>query len=1566
MASRKIIGTTNIRRKLSKKAKAAIAAVAVIAVGIGGFLFINNTDAGAEIKNKVAGMSVVTEEGGFGGLFGAGNTPAPETQSIIRIDTEVVTVNDRDQTINRTGGYVSGGGTLREGEILTLNLMPFKGYRPMTIAIKGQSTHIRLKAGTRSFSIGYNNESADIKVNQNTTIVVCFAKEESSVIQYTLNTVPEIGKYTQVDILQTYKKEMYPKKSEVHINVDANDIPILLYPKWSLTYSELDQYFSCTQETYTYGGNKTETNDNKVSTGTNTNKTIVVSKTYDVVYDLYAFDDDGEVVYKFLNYWHPVTVELYDLSDPQNPVQKDDLESEYQIPYNGSVYDVHKDFAQYALSRNCTFTLVLHTKGGSTYQAITRAEPSYAGTTSGDRTSNEAFTATISATPAKGYRFDRWTWRGEEDIYDEELRIFKKEMDVRDQTVSVTPTGITVYTAHFIPEIYNVELESATPDDGGTVVGLGDYEAHSDVNITLKPSPGYRVESWSYSTPDGNRYSGDSEEFTIKDITSDIKLNVKFTNGKARIDVKASPVDGGSVTVDNTTSSKGKKPDYEEFVPGQESARLEATPRDGYVFLYWKDSTGKKYDGITDDTTGVNTLDLPSVASSETFTACFAPKNIKLYTKVYPNEGGVVPGSVSITGDNVVKQDNYYEANSYTPVTIKAIEASGYHFQKFVDSDGNEYTSNPLIKEDLIKDTTITAIFIPDEFTITAQATPVTGGTAKVAVLDTTKDPATVISEREGSNTVSYNDRIRITATADERFIFRYFEDQHGTKYGGTVAADGKSASFEFNAVNGDETYKAVFGLAELNLSVTVDPKDKASDNDNYKAGGFKVDYTASDNSIVSTPAIFTDWTTDGTTNKKAKGQTTVKITAIPGDGYHFSKFVDTDGNVYTENPLVYPALVENKDVEIIFVPDRFTINAKSVPVTGGTVDVAILDATGTVTSRREGSNEVSYNEKVRIIAKPNGNFAFRYFEDPNGAKYGATDYDADGNPYFEFNAVNGAETYKAVFAMSNVSLTMKVDPATLADGKYEAGKFKVNYTYVDADGHDVNTDLEGDEPGFKITNIKGQTSVKITAIELGGYKFSKFIDSEGNIWNDNPMVLGDLIENKEIEVIFVKEHWKIEGVSSPEAGGKVTLNGVESGVDVDYGDPVTIEAKANSGYRFKYFKDELGNEFIANPIRFDAINGSEKYTAYFAKNDVSITLDLAPEGAGTVRFNSEPAVSKRTTYQTGGKSSVTLTATPKEDVSFLYWRDQDGKMYNDNPLALSDISADLIFTAVFDTKYDTVRALASPASGGKIRKIVNDDGSITLIAIANRGYLFTNWKKDNTLLTMGTTYKIPADKVKNGDVYTAYFKKDSNYDLKSDITKEKFYREWRKVITPNYTVTRDSMKLLAMQTVAGLRQYDDATPPLRTYGAVANAQAYFDEKTARDAARLDGVFGDAELMSAEGDVLRPDELPDADKYQKDAEDFTDRKFGDLYETEILTVKRVLEPDDFDNIKRTYLWRYTGAEYKDNIYLLYNIGGKKPDWTTPIVDEDGVLKFTIDELDNYDVVAVVRVKIKEQ
>lgn len=1906
MASRKIDGTKHIRRKLRTRAKIAISVAVLAAVSLGGLFFINTTDKGAEVKEKISQMSIVSGTHEAEQSYGGGSTPVTNVDSIIKISMGSEWFSDDDpKKVQKGGGYVYGGGTLRTGEKLTLYAKPYDGYTfdGWVCYNLRLNWYIPLLEETDSITISNGDvEGADEVFHENVEIIARFQKKAPSDYTYNFSISPAVGNMEYIN----YEELNDSKKFGAKDNINASDYTFkdskcqkIDRIDWSLTYSELERNFSYEMETHT-------------SMGKDSSDSYTSRKTYSVEYDIYGFYENGEIF-----------SEAHDLS-VKVAMSPDDTDKKIiKIPVDGR-QNTSKGNVYY-------YVIVPHTLAGGKYQAITIADPKEGGTTNGDRVSTTPFSTTLSAVAAKGYKFDRWTWND------------PTPMESKEKSTSVTPNGTVLYTAHFVTETYNIDVESISPEVGGSIHGLGDYMSHTNIPITIFPSDGYKLDSWTYTTSDGDSYSGNSESFLIKDLSSDVKISVKFTSTKARIDVKASPVDGGTVTIENTTSGNGKiKTDYEEFIVGKENAELVARPADtdgdgtpDYKVLYWKDSKGNIYNGEKQGDES-NVLTLNNVASSDTFTAYFAPSKITIKTNVYPDN---TAGSVKVTGATQADPGDPskgYTAAPNTSVTLNANEATGYHFLKFVDDGGKEYQSNPLVKSDLVTDTTFTAIFVPDEFEIKAVATPVTGGTVTV-------------NNRAGSNTVSYNDNVKIEAKANENYIFKYFEDQNGAKYGGTVSSDKKTASFTFKAVNGPETYKAVFGMSEVSLSVTVDPKNlDETDPAKYKAGGFKIDYTDVDGNPVNVPETFADWTTDGTTddtpNKKIKGQTSVKITAVPGDGYRFSKFVDTDGNIYTENPLVYPDLSENKEVEIIFVPEKFDIRVEATPIIGGKASVAVNDG-----APREGSNTVSYADKVTLTATPTTDkYSFMYFEDHNGKKFKGTETPVGSGIYqFTFDAVNGPETYKAVFAMSSVSVSVKVDPSmkdTEAGhtDEYLAGGYSVSYTSAEpTDPSNPNVETGALYTASTIPKIKGQTSVKITAIPKSGYRFSKFIDDEGNTWTENILVLGDLVENKNIEIIyvpekfdikaqaspstggkvkikvnhngtiteregsntasyndevtltatpeygyvfryfedangnqykqdvdpgtgvatftfkavngaesykavfgmrsvrynidvfpkdkdsddkyyiaggyeityvdnangqeyivekyeegsfgqirsekgvkiraleqngyhfvrfvdskgqsytenplvrpdivesdnitiifeeddltvnvvvspdkggtatangkagttkvkygewvninakpnpgymfryfedqdgnhyegvenadgsntysfkavnasttfkaifvqqklslemiydpvdttkcgvvvtyqsphgelnvtdpfrnqindivgmtdikikaveksgykflkfvdgtgrvyndnplvlpsvtenqkiiaiFVEENWRIETKSSPETGGRVTINDIEGGLDVNYGQHVKIEAKPNTGYKFLYFKDSNGSEYMSNPLEFDVINGSETYTAYFAKNDVNITIDLAPAGAGTVRFNSEPAVSGEKTYPTNGASSVTLTATPKDDYKFLYWKDQDGNTYPDNPLVVVNISTDLKFTAVFESKYDTIRAVASPASGGKITKIINDDGSVTLIATANRGYKFTSWKKPDGR-TYAFKFTIPADQVHTGDTYTAYFKIIPGYDMKSDITKEKFYREWRKVITPNYTVTRDYMQLLAMQSVAGLRQYDDATPGLKSYRAYGDAKAYFDSKTGDAVKRLDVVFGDAELITAESEVLTPDLLPDADNYLAAAEKFTDKKFGDRYVTEILTVKRVLEPDDFNAKKRTYLWRYTGAEYKDNIYLLYDMSDSKPKYVTPIVDEDGVLKFTIDKLENNDVVAVVRVKIK--
>ena len=100
------------------------------------------------------------------------------------------------------------------------------------------------------------------------------------------------------------------------------------------------------------------------------------------------------------------------------------------------------------------------------------------GTVTGGGSYEDLSTATITATPNLGYEFAFWN-----------------DGD-RNATRQITVTDDTTYTAYFRKLNYNIIAE-ASPSDGGTVTGSGNYEYGSQVALTATANDGMRFDHWS-------------------------------------------------------------------------------------------------------------------------------------------------------------------------------------------------------------------------------------------------------------------------------------------------------------------------------------------------------------------------------------------------------------------------------------------------------------------------------------------------------------------------------------------------------------------------------------------------------------------------------------------------------------------------------------------------------------------------------------------------------------------------------------------------------------------------------------------------------------------------------------------------------------------------------------------------------------------------------------------------------------------------------------------------------------------------------------------------------------
>ena len=237
--------------------------------------------------------------------------------------------------------------------------------------------------------------------------------------------------------------------------------------------------------------------------------------------------------------------------------------------------------------------------------------------------------------------------------------------------------------------------------------GTGSYVALSDsiVEITATPNYGYHFDHWSYgstSNPDTIMLTDDAT------ITAIFAKNQYSVTGTANDNTKG--LVSGSATVDYL-----------------DTVTLTATANHGYQFVRWND---------------YNTENPRRIAATANIakTAIFDFNQYNLTVQADTSIHGYCNGSGSY---------NYLSER-----TISVNANYGYHFTQW--NDGN--TDNPRVIT-LTQDTTFTAMFAKNQYTLTVSANDATLGSVA------------------GSGTYEYLDTVAILATAVEHYHFVRWDD---------------------------------------------------------------------------------------------------------------------------------------------------------------------------------------------------------------------------------------------------------------------------------------------------------------------------------------------------------------------------------------------------------------------------------------------------------------------------------------------------------------------------------------------------------------------------------------------------------------------------------------------------------------------------------------------------------------------------------------------------------------------------------------------------------------------
>ena len=402
--------------------------------------------------------------------------------------------------------------------------------------------------------------------------------------------------------------------------------------------------------------------------------------------------------------------------------------------------------------------------------------PEGAGDVTGYGTYYEGDTCTLTAIPASGFKFGRWEKDG--------------IVVSTDSIHSFTVTGNAFYTAYFDTIFYNISA-TVIPEGAGDVTGWGSYPEGDTCTLTATANPGYSFSHWQDGITDNPR--------TIT-VVADSSFTAYFAQDNYTIEVYAEPSEGGTVSGGGDNFHYG------------ETATLTATPNPNFEFAIWNDGNSDNPREVT-------------VTSDTSFIANFREISAVYYSvTVYanPENAGVVTG----TGE--------YEEGS--EILLEATPNPGYSFSHWQDDN----TDNPRTIT-VVADSSFTAYFAQDNYTIEVYAEPSEGGTVS-----------------GGGDNFHYGETATLTAMANPGYSFSHWQD-------------GITDSPRTITVVADSSFTAYFVQDNYTIEVYANPSEGGTvsgGGDNYHYGdlctltagpadGFVFSNWTKNDSIVSTDSIY-------------------------------------------------------------------------------------------------------------------------------------------------------------------------------------------------------------------------------------------------------------------------------------------------------------------------------------------------------------------------------------------------------------------------------------------------------------------------------------------------------------------------------------------------------------------------------------------------------------------------------------------------------------------------------------------------------------------------------------
>lgn len=657
-----------------------------------------------------------------------------------------------------------------------------------------------------------------------------------------------------------------------------------------------------------------------------------------------------------------------------------------------------------------------------------------------------------------------------------------------------------------------------------------------------------------------------------------------------------------------------------------------------------------------------------------------------------PEEGGIVgcSGSAIVPDENSDGFRFQFEAGSRVELYAKPVQ--GYHFKGWKEFHTNEIMSiSPNWSFTIKKDMDLIGVFEKDEAPI------------EQFYINVNADPANA-GYVVGAGTFPKGTRHSITAAAIQGYHFTHWTDSLNRIV---------STNLQYDLiVEKDETYTAHFELdtpaiEEYNVTIITNPADKGS----VSGGGtYKSGQTA-----IIVPSPVEGWTVD-------------TVTASGGN------LVDNGNGTYS--------IVVTRDLTI-------TVNFKEA-IRYFTFSI-VADANGLVRykdindawSQWAERHEVTAPEKtiVTIAGKANGGYEFEKWITPTGANLSNN----ENNIIIEEGLHR--KVYTAYFKETYIPPETHI--VNITAGSNGKCKYKI--------GSGEYSEAASSHSNISVT--KGET-IEILAVPDEGYLFDYCTSTSGDRSESNPYKVA---VNSNIDFsYYFKEipvtKYKVDIAADINGKCKYKIgSGEYSKLDkfqptfqVPAGETITVLAEADSGYKFVRWSYK-GGVTENNPYSM-VINENMIFRCIFERIPIDkVSIAVKSDGTNETRYKiSEQSWSNWSTsehkFELDPNITYSIEARAKGNFVFKEWNTGGIKTTNNPTEFTTKSNENSVHVAVFEAlvikRQLTVVAGANGKcrvkidnswedyyAGSKVYSDIVDGTTISVEALADKGYHFKRWK---------------------------------------------------------------------------------------------------------------------------------------------------------------------------------------------------------------------------------------------